>query len=189
MSAALVVQRDDVLGRVNAGGALLLVQRAPARLVDLEQRARRRLTEALNDLKGSTPKDPITIVLLTDGAEDTRLDRDPVAAASALGKKEGIIANLPILDEYGLLGKTIQIGDGAALVQLITDKNYRVSIRVGVDRTLGIFVPTHGKYGILEGIRKSMPLKNGEIAFTSGISEIYPPNIPVAKVISTNIDK
>lgn len=105
-----------------------------------------------------------------------------------LGRNEGIITNLPILDEYGLLGKTIQIGDGAALVQLITDKNYRVSIRVGVDRTLGIFFPTHGKYGILEGIRKSMPLKNGEIAFTSGISEIYPPNIPVAQVISTNID-
>jgi rod shape-determining protein MreC len=32
-----------------------------------------------------------------------------------------------------------------------------------------------------------MPLSVGEIAYTSGISEIYPPNIPVAKVIS--IDK
>ena len=48
------------------------------------------LTEALNDLKGSSPKDPVTLVLLTDGAEDTRLGSDPVAAASTLGEKEGI---------------------------------------------------------------------------------------------------
>ena len=59
-----------------------------------------------------------------------------------------------------------------------------MSIRVGQDRALGLFIPTHGKFGLLEGVRKSMPLNKGEIAYTSGISEIYPPNIPVARVIS-----
>ena len=33
-----------------------------------------------------------------------------------------------------------------------------------------------------------MDLSEGEIAYTSGISEIYPANIPVAKVISINKD-
>ena len=41
-------------------------------------------------------------------------------------------------------------------------------------------------YGVLQGVRKSMDLSIGEIAYTSGISEIYPANIPVAKVISVN---
>ena len=45
-------------------------------------------------------------------------------------------------------------------------------------------MPTHGKYGILEGVRKTTPLKIGDVAYTSGISEIYPDNIPVAKIIS-----
>ena len=88
-----------------------------------------------------------------------------------------------------MLGKTIQFNDHATMVQLITDKNYRVSIRIGKDRTLGIFIPTHGKYGILEGVPKTTPLHEGDIAYTSGISEIYPPNIPVAQIISISKEK
>ena len=33
-----------------------------------------------------------------------------------------------------------------------------------------------------------MPLNEGEIAYTSGISKIYPPNIPVARVVSIQLD-
>ena len=105
-----------------------------------------------------------------------------------IGSKEGVVKNLTVMDENGLLGKTIQVGDHVALTQLITDKNFRVSVRIGKDRVLGLFIPTHGKYGILEGVRKSMPLNKGEIAYTSGISEIYPSNLPVARVVTIQLD-
>ena len=103
-----------------------------------------------------------------------------------VGKKDNIRKNQPVIDMVGLIGKTISIGDIATKVQLITDKNYRVSIRVGKEKSLGIFIPSHGKYGILEGVRKSMNLSKGEIAYTSGISDIYPANIAVARVIDVN---
>ena len=106
-----------------------------------------------------------------------------------LGEFDGLTKNLPVLDENGLLGKTIQLTEYAAMIQLISDKNYRVSIRIGKERVLGLFIPTHGKYGILEGVRKTTPLYEGDIAYTSGISEIYPPNIPVAKIISISKEK
>ena len=101
-----------------------------------------------------------------------------------VGRDHEVIKNLAVMDQNGLLGKTVDLSGKASLVQLITDKNFRVSIRIGEDRALGLFIPTHGKYGILDGVRKSMPLSVGEIAYTSGISEIYPKNIPVAKVVS-----
>ena len=101
-----------------------------------------------------------------------------------IGDINNIKKNMTIMDENGLLGKTINVKKNISIVQLITDKNFRVSVRIGSERALGLFIPTHGKYGILEGVRKSMKLNKGEIAYTSGISEIYPPNIPVAKVIS-----
>ena len=41
---------------------------------------------------------------------------------------------------------------------------------------------------LLEGISKSTELKEGDLAYTSGISDIYPANIPVAKVVSVNKD-
>ena len=69
---------------------------------------------------------------------------------------------------------------------MINDKNFSVSIRIGNDRSLANFVPTVDKYGVLQGVRKSMDLSVGEVAYTSGISDIYPANIPVAKVISVN---
>ncbi|MBC8311008.1 MAG: rod shape-determining protein MreC [Candidatus Marinimicrobia bacterium] len=105
-----------------------------------------------------------------------------------VGKNHGIRKNQPVIDLVGLMGKTISVGEIATKVQLITDKNYRVSIRVGEEKSLGIFVPTHGRYGILEGVRKSMNLSKGEIAYTSGISDIYPANIPVARVTAVNND-
>ena len=101
-----------------------------------------------------------------------------------IGLLDGMSDNLPVIDENGLLGKTVEINEHASLIQLITDNNFRVSIRVGKERTLGIFMPTHGKYGILDGVRKTTPLDIGDIAYTSGISEIYPANIPVARIIS-----
>ena len=88
-----------------------------------------------------------------------------------IGRKEGVVNNLTVLDENGLLGKTINIGDHTALAQLITDKNFRVSVRIGTDRALGLFIPTHGKYGILEGVRKTTPLHKGDIVYSSGISD------------------
>ena len=101
-----------------------------------------------------------------------------------IGSSNNVKKNLTVMDENGLLGKTVSVQKNMSIVQLITDKNFRVSIRIGSERALGLFIPTHGKYGILEGVRKSMQLSEGEVAYTSGISEIYPPNIPVAKVIS-----
>ena len=103
-----------------------------------------------------------------------------------IGTNQDIRKNLPVLDIFGLLGKVIAVGDQASQVQLITDKNFSVSIRIGDEHSLGNFVPTVGKYGILQGIRKSINLLPGTIAYTSGISEIYPANIPVARVTSAN---
>ena len=105
-----------------------------------------------------------------------------------LGEEDDIINNLPIIDMNGLLGKTITIGDRASSVQLITDRNFRVSVRVGEKWNLGLFMPTHGKFGNIEGIPKSQKILIGDNVITSGISKIYPENIPVAKVVSVEVD-
>lgn len=105
-----------------------------------------------------------------------------------IGSNDGIKKNHPAIDMYGLLGKTYITGEKSTVIQTLTDKNFRVSIRVGKDRILGIFIPTHGKYGILEGIPKSQSVLEDNIVVTSGISDIYPAYIPVAKVISVSIN-
>ena len=105
-----------------------------------------------------------------------------------VGANDSIYQDSPVLDIYGLVGKVRAVSNGTSQVQLVNDKNFSVSVRVGSDQSLANFIPTVDRYGILQGVRKSMDLSEGEIAYTSGISEIYPANIPVAKVISVNKD-
>ena len=60
-----------------------------------------------------------------------------------LGKPDSITSNLPVIDINGLIGKTIAVGDRASQVQLINDKNFKISVRLGEDFSLGLFSPTH----------------------------------------------
>ncbi|MFQ6610412.1 MAG: rod shape-determining protein MreC [Fidelibacterota bacterium] len=106
-----------------------------------------------------------------------------------IGKNGEITPDLPVLDINGLVGKVISVGDRASMVQLITDKNFRVSVRVGEKRSLGIFTPTHGTFGKLDGIQKSLVINPGDIVVTSGISDIFPADIPVAVVLSAHNDE
>jgi hypothetical protein len=50
----------------------------------------RSLLDAKRDLGSARPENPVTVVLLTDGGEDTLPRQDPVAAAAEIGKLKGI---------------------------------------------------------------------------------------------------
>tara|TARA_B110001454_G_scaffold94097_1_gene89552 strand:+ start:1752 stop:2528 length:777 start_codon:yes stop_codon:yes gene_type:complete len=106
-----------------------------------------------------------------------------------VGLNDDITKNQPVIDMNGLVGKTITIGNNASKVQLITDKNFAVSVKVGEEMALAIFKPTFGKYGYLEGVLKTLELKEDEIIYTSGVSEIYPSDIPVARIVSFTKDQ
>ena len=101
-----------------------------------------------------------------------------------VGDKDSVRKNQAVIDMKGLVGKTINIGERASKVQLITDKNFAVSVKVGKEMLLSIFKPTYGKLGYLERVLKSIEVKEGDIIYTSGVSKIYPSDLPVAKVIS-----
>ncbi len=103
-----------------------------------------------------------------------------------MGQSHSLVPNQCVMDMNGLLGKTISVGEQATKVQLISDKNFRVSVRVGKQRLLGIFVPTGGEKGEIKNIQKSAVIPEGALVVTSGISEIYPQDIPVARVVTTD---
>ena len=100
-----------------------------------------------------------------------------------VGLVDDAAKNLTVIDENGnLVGKTISIGKNNSKVQLISDNNFRVSVKIG--KSIGQFRPTVNKKAIIEGVLKTTALNIGDIIYTSGISEIYPSDIPLAKVIS-----
>ena len=107
-----------------------------------------------------------------------------------VGSEEGIVKNLSVIDYNGyLVGKIIDVGKNNSKVQLISDNNYSVSVKVGQNISIGQFKSTYGDFGILEGIIKTASIAPNDIAYTSGISEIYPSDIPVAKIIDSSKKK
>ena len=102
-----------------------------------------------------------------------------------VGTDDGIKKDLAVIDIYGnLVGKVIEAGEYNSKVQLITDNNFSVSVKVGNNISIGQFRPTYYKFGVLDGIIKSLDINEEDLVFTSGVSEIYPPDIPVGKIKS-----
>ena len=107
-----------------------------------------------------------------------------------VGLEDGISNNLSVIDFNGyLVGKIIDIGKKNSKVQLISDNNFSVSIKIGQNISIGQFKSTYGNLGILEGIIKTSVISVDDIVYTSGISEIYPSDLPVAKVTNNNKKK
>ena len=103
-----------------------------------------------------------------------------------LGKNHGIRDDNAVVDLNGLFGRIVSVGDNASHIRLINDRNFKVSIRVGEDSSLGLFIPTHNNLGIIDGIIKTAEIAINDTVYTSGVSTIYPDSIPVAKVVSIN---
>ena len=106
------------------------------------------------------------------------------------GKNKNIDINQPVIDFSGnLIGKIISIANNNSKVQIITDNNFSVTVKINENNSIAQFKPTDGKFGVLDGVLKSANLKKGDIIYTSGVSDIYPDNIPVCEVIKTEINK
>lgn len=104
------------------------------------------------------------------------------------GTNENVATNLPVVDELGLIGRTIEVGFLTARVLLITDLNSRVPIRM--ERT--------GDVAIAEGLNEAfmrlrfLPVDGvvqvGDRVVTSGHGGLYPPDVPVALVTAIEDD-
>jgi len=104
-----------------------------------------------------------------------------------VGVKDGVKKNSPVINEKGLIGKIIEVGAEVSLCQLLTDRNFSVSAKVRENRAYGILVWTHDNYAEIN-IPVSFNVKKGYQIITSGFSNIYPPGIPIGKIVDFRND-
>lgn len=106
-----------------------------------------------------------------------------------VGKNDGVIKNIPVITEKGLVGKTHLVGNDYSLVQMMTDINFRVSAKILRTRATGIVNWKTEDIFEMSNVPKSNDVAVGDTVITSGYSQIYPPQIPVGVVtkVSDNI--
>ena len=100
-----------------------------------------------------------------------------------VGSEDGISENLPVITPDGLIGKTVLTGKKTTLVQLISDVNYRASVRIFPSGSVGILRFLKDDICEIREVQKNANINLDDTVLTSGFSNIYPPNIKIGKVI------
>lgn len=104
-----------------------------------------------------------------------------------LGSRDGLQVNLPVLTADGLVGRISSVSLTRSQVTLLGDPNCKVSARVENEtRDAGVIGPS----GPLETdlvalgyLSRNASLKPGQSVVTSGVGGIFPPGIPIGKVV------
>jgi rod shape-determining protein MreC len=106
-----------------------------------------------------------------------------------LGKRDGIVPNMPVLTPEGLVGRVSAVGFARSQVVLIGDPNCRVSALVeNPAHDIGIITPNgplDSSLVDLTYLSGNADLKPGENVVTSGEGGIFPRGIPIGQVVDS----
>lgn len=103
------------------------------------------------------------------------------------GSEQEIKKGMPMVSSEGLVGKVILTAQGYSQIMPFFNSLYRVSARLQQTNAYGI-VSWDGKSVKelqLNYIPQTIEADTGEVVVTSGLSNQYPPDIPIGKVIRT----
>ncbi len=101
------------------------------------------------------------------------------------GSLSGYETNAPVATPDGLAGRVLRAGLTVSTVLLITDQNSKVPVLGRTNRTTGILTGQGpGKPLEVRYVPLNAPVDEGEILVTSGLAQIFPKGLPVARVVS-----
>ncbi|MFQ6616555.1 MAG: rod shape-determining protein MreC [Fidelibacterota bacterium] len=131
---------------------------------------------------------------MLDYKRRTRLDLVPARVTSSgisplasaitidVGRNHGIGPNTGVMGIAGIVGKTVSAGNRSSVVQLLTDYNFRASVKLENSGTVGILRWKQKDSFEVWEIPRTVQVQVGERIVTSGFSDIFPENLPVGKV-------
>lgn len=101
------------------------------------------------------------------------------------GSLHGIQKNMPVIamqgGDQGLVGKVLQTGFNASIIQPIYDPNSYVAARLSISRYEGLVSGSTEEKIYMYYVKRfaRMNIQSGELIVTSGLNSIFPPGIPI----------
>ncbi len=119
------------------------------------------------------------------------------------GRADGLAENMAVITPDGLIGKTMEVSEQTCDVLLISDRNFKVSVRFEGEGSYGILhgggVSLRGRHSLgvvcspipfqVEYVRRDLEFKVGEVVTTSGLGGVFPPGLIVGRVIAQSADE
>jgi rod shape-determining protein MreC len=105
------------------------------------------------------------------------------------GQLQGVVAGSPVMDESGVLGQVTRVYPFVSEITLLIDRDQAIpvlNVRTGA-RSVAYGDPSpHGGLMELRYMSANEDVKEGDLLTTSGVDGVYPPGLPVAKVLKTD---
>ena len=172
------LQRDNAELRSES----LVQQSQLHRLISLENENAR-----LRELLQSS----IKISKQTRVAELLAVDLDPFRREIIInkGSVHGVVPGLPLIDAYGLMGQLIHVNPFSSMALLITDPSHAVPVQVARNGLRALALGTGVSDRLeLPYVPTDADIQVGDLLVTSGLGGRFPPDYPVARVISVEHD-
>ena len=110
-------------------------------------------------------------------------------AVLSVGRRDGVLPGMPVRTADGLVGRVVEAGSRASRVLLVSDRSNIVPARI---LRGGTPVISTGRGDGTVDIRPlevgRNPFKRGDIIVTSGTGGLYPPLVPIARIIRLDDD-
>ncbi|RMF71333.1 MAG: rod shape-determining protein MreC, partial [Alphaproteobacteria bacterium] len=107
------------------------------------------------------------------------------SALITVGRRDGVQVGDAVVADAGLVGRILEAGERASRVLLITDLNSRVPVRIGPSGLQAIAGGRNGPRLTLLFLPAGAAPEPGEMVTTSGADGIFPPDLPVGRVVRT----
>lgn len=105
------------------------------------------------------------------------------------GNLDGAFVGQPIIDERGVVGQVISVGEKSSRVLLITDVTHAIPVQVLRNDVRAIASGTgHTDELILDNLPRSVDVMKGDVLVTSGLGGRFPEGYPVAIVETVSND-
>ena len=106
-----------------------------------------------------------------------------------VGSDVGITENCPVMTPTGIIGKISTVGNKTSIVQLINDPDFRVGVRILPSAATGILRWKNNNICEVKEVYKNVEINVGDIVVSSGLSDIFPADLPIGKVSNVNDDR
>ena len=171
--------KQDVLDNLQAAQVQLLAQ--SVRTVQLEQLEleNRHLRELL-ELRQRMGTPAVAAEVLYEAG-------DPFTRKMVLDKGaiSGVVQGSPVMDEQGILGQITRVHPLVSEITLVTDREHSIPVLNTRTGARGVAFGESGGAPLLElrYMATNADIEIGDVLTTSGVDGVYPPGIPVAKVV------
>ncbi|WP_373778921.1 rod shape-determining protein MreC [Glaesserella sp.] len=99
------------------------------------------------------------------------------------GGNDGAFVGQPIIDERGVVGQVISVGEKSSRVLLITDVTHAIPVQILRNDVRAIANGTgHNDELILDNLPRTVDIAKGDVLVTSGLGGRFPEGYPVAVI-------